>query len=159
MPYASGARSPLGVTPFLLPITAVAFFPALWLYSSIYAYPYNYNYRYRNTTGQNDSIPVTCLCQQYSVCGCDNNGNTTNLDQLVSNGTDAPQNSSNVRVVRFPNGTRQAYVNGTLPNGTTADGGTDPNNADQVSMAERIYFNYAGYWVMVATVLATVTML
>jgi hypothetical protein len=64
-----------------------------------------------------------------------------------------------VRFITYPNGTSAAYINGTLPNGTTAAGGTDPSNAGQISGAARLAIQYGGYWVMVATVGATVLLL
>ena len=78
---------------------------------------------------------------------------------MINNGTDGPVNSSTVRYISYPNGTQAAYINGTLPNGTTASGGTDPSNASQISGAVRVLMDYGGYWVMVATVGAMVLVL
>lgn len=156
VPYPAGGRSPTrGITPYALPIAAVAFFPGIWLYSTVYAYPYGYPYYYYHN-GRNQTTNVTCLCQQYQVCGCDPDsddaGNSTFLDQLITNGTGQPVNSTNVRTVDFGNGTSATYINGSLENGTTADGGTEPSNDSQVSGAVRLAAEYGGYWVMIATV-------
>lgn len=163
VPYAAGGRSPSrGFVPFLLPITALAFFPGIWLYGSLYAYPFGNPYYYRNATNQNVTVDVTCLCQQYSVCGCDDNGNNTYVQQLITNGSDTPVNSSEVVILPLlANGTQKAYVNGTLPNGTTASGGTDPSSDDEVpvSAAMKIVINYGGYWLMLMTVWGAVMVL
>ncbi len=128
------------------------------MYSSLYAYPYSSQYWYLHN-GRNETANATCLCQRYSECGCDDTGNSTELRQVVNNGTDSPVNSSTVRYITYPNGTQAAYINGTLPNGTTASGGTDPSNANQISGGTRLLMNYGGYWVMVATVGATILVL
>jgi hypothetical protein len=61
-------------------------------------------------------------------------------------------NSSLVRTVDFGNGSADTYINGSLANGTTASGGTDPSNADEISAGMKLAMSYGGYWVMVATV-------
>jgi hypothetical protein len=134
------------VTPFLLPFGALAFFPGLWLYGA-YGYPWHNPVHYNNRTDndtrtRNETLPVLCLCQEYSVCGCDDNGNSTFVAELLGNGT------------------KTAVINGTLPNGTTASGGTDPSSADQLSGAARKFVvAYGGYWIMVALVGGIVTLL
>ena len=171
VPYTAGRRSGVGIAPFLLPVALLSVFPGVWLYSA-YAYPYNNPYHYRgNRTAANhtaraiddtgdSTVNVTCLCQQYSVCGCDDNNNNTLIADMMNISDGAPpQNSSLVKVVDFANGTTQLYINGTLPNGTTAPGGTDPSDASQVSFATTEFAKLSGYWVMVATVVAAVTML
>ena len=98
---------------------------------------------------------VTCLCQRYQVCGCDPTDNATFVNQVVNNGTSQPVNTSTVRYETFPDGTEAAYINGSLPNGTTASGGTDPNNASEISGAMKAA-QYGGYAVMAAAVLGSV---
>jgi hypothetical protein len=128
---------------------ALGFFPGLWLYSA-YAYPYNHHYNYYNQNNQkNESLPIVCVCQEYSECGCDNNNNQTYFESLF-NGT-VPKNSSTVRVVDV-NGTQTIYINGTLPNGTTA--GSDATSAASGPLA--IILNASGYWVTVAVVVTAV---
>lgn len=163
VPYTAGARSPTrSVLPFLLPIAALSFFPALWLYP-VYAYPYaGYPGYSWVENGRNRTANVTCLCQQYSVCGCDpdDSGNNTYLSQQLTDGKGSgpPVNTTTVRVVDFGNGNTTAYVNGTLDNGTTAAGGTDPSDESQISAAAQLMVNYGGYWVaaLVASLFLTV---
>jgi hypothetical protein len=151
------------VTPFLLPFGALAFFPGLWLYGA-YGYPWHNPVHYNNRTDndtrtRNETLPVLCLCQEYSVCGCDDNGNSTFVAELLGNGSYADTNSSLIRVTNV-NGTKTAVINGTLPNGTTASGGTDPSSADQLSgTARKFVVTYGGYWIMVALVGGIVTLL
>lgn len=155
VPYTAGGRSPTrSIAPFALPIAGLAIFPGIWLYGSLWAYPYGYPYHWY-ANGVNRTSNVTCLCQRYQVCGCDPTDNSTFLTQVVTNGSTtaiAPVNTSLVRTVEYDNGTTATYINGSLANGTTADGGTDPSNDSQVSPAVRVMLNYGGYWVMVATV-------
>ncbi|KAH8431192.1 uncharacterized protein LDX57_008851 [Aspergillus melleus] len=148
-PYAAGGRSPLGLTPFLLPVAALAFFPGLWLYGA-YAYPYHHHYNYTDQkTDRDESLPVVCLCEKHSECGCDDNSNNTYYEDLF-NGTQ-PVNSSAVRVAEV-NGTKTIYINGTLPNGTTVD---DPS-ADEAASAATKMLESSGYWMVAAMVAGTV---
>ncbi|OCL13095.1 hypothetical protein AOQ84DRAFT_226452 [Glonium stellatum] len=160
VPYAAGQRSPLGLVPLLiLPLAALAIFPGLWLYS-VYQYPYTRPYTFVNQTitnvtfpnGINQTLPVDCLCQQYSVCGCDDNNNSTYLYDLIGNGSYAALNKSLVTVSEV-NGSRTIVINGTLPNGTTASGGTDSPAAKQYAL------EFAGWWVMGVVVLYSVAFL
>lgn len=160
VPYSAGQRSPLGLAPFLiLPIAALAIFPGLWLYG-IYSYPYTHPYTFVNQTavnstypnGVNQTRPIICLCQEYSVCGCDDNTDTQYLGDLIGNGSYAGLNKTLVTVAEV-NGTTTIVINGTLPNGTTASGGTD-SAAPRVRMLE-----FSGWWMMIAVVLCTVSFL
>lgn len=130
-------------------MAALAFIlPAAWAYGA-YAYPYNNHYRYYNETShQNTSLPVVCVCQEYQECGCDDNNNRTYYESLF-NGT-TPHNTSDVRVVTI-NGTEKIYINGTLANGTTAErsSGSSTNAASGLLQA-------SGFWVPVAVVAAMV---
>ncbi|KAJ5810542.1 uncharacterized protein N7503_002760 [Penicillium pulvis] len=152
--YAGGATTPyragssaLGITPFLLPVAAVAFFPGLW-YHPVYAYNYNHNYNYTNEdTNKNTSLPVSCLCEEYQECGCEDNNNSTYYKSLF-NGTQ-PTNNSVVRVATV-NGTEKIYINGTLANGTTAA------DSSAASGAMATMLQASGYWATAAIVLATV---
>jgi hypothetical protein len=176
-PYTSGARSPLGLVaiPLAFGAGALAFYPGFWPYGA-YAYPYNHPYTFRNhsanatngtttkreeefqliearqsDTGVNETKPVTCLCAMYEECGCDDSGNTTFLDSLIGDGSYSGLNLSLVNVADI-NGTSTIVLNGTLPNGTTASGGTD----DAFSAGARTVIEMSGYWVMVALVGMTV---
>ncbi|GFF25189.1 hypothetical protein IFM61606_09370 [Aspergillus udagawae] len=145
--YRTGARSPLGITPFLLPVAALAIFPGIWLYGA-YAYPYSHHYNYTNETSRkNESLPVVCLCQEYSDCGCDDNNNSTYYQSLF-NGTQ-PVNSSIAKVVNA-NGTETIYINGTVPNATT------PTSSSTSSAPATALLEASGYWVMVALVASMV---
>jgi hypothetical protein len=102
-------------------------------------------------THKNESLPVVCVCQEYSECGCDNNNNSTYYESLF-NGT-VPKNSSVVRVVKV-NGTETIYINGTLPNGTTeADSSL---NTSAASPMMTTLLHASGYWVTVALVVTAV---
>lgn len=168
VPYSAGGRTPKGLiaAPLLLGGAALAIMPGLWLYN---VYPYNYNnpYRFYNRSangtrnnnendndrrmvalvtrqsqqGANETLPVVCLCQEYSSCGCDENDDPSYIDSIVGNGSYATLNKSLVTVSDV-NNTRTLVLNGTLPNGTTAPGGTDDAGA-ALSIGK-----YAGYWAM-----------
>jgi hypothetical protein len=150
-PYKSGSRSAGGIAPYLLGGAALGFFPGLWLYGA-YAYPYSHHYNYYNDDAhKNESLPIVCVCQEYSECGCDNNDNRTYYESHF-NGT-VPKNSSLVRVVDV-NGTQTIYINGTLANGTTA-----PDRSTSTSSASgpvAMVLHASGYWVTVAVVVAAV---
>ena len=137
--------------------------PGLWLYS-VYPYYYNNPYRFYNrtavnrtndndrrdfvdliirqeATGANETLPVVCLCQEFSVCGCDENSDQQYITDLIGNGSYAALNKSLVTVSTI-NGTRTLVLNGSLPNGTTAPGGVDD------AAASLAIGKYAGYWAM-----------
>jgi len=176
-PYASGVRSPLGIAPVFLGVGLLSIYPGLWLYGA-YSYPYYHPYTFHNRTGRanstnttttrrdmgldvitirqttegvNETKPVTCLCAAYAECGCDDNGNSTFLDSVIGDGTYANLNQSLVTVADV-NGTSTILLNGTLPNGTTASGGTEDANGAAIRMS----IEMSGYWVMIALVMATV---
>lgn len=148
MPYQAGKKSARGINPghLLLPVAALAIFPGIWLFS-VWPYtlhPYTFlNQTIQNATanGLNQTLPVTCLCQDNSVCGCDDNDDPQYLKDLVGNGSYAALNKTLVTVSNV-NGTRTLVINGTLPNGTTASGGTDD------SAAPALLPNLSTYWVM-----------
>ncbi|KAF2628891.1 hypothetical protein BU25DRAFT_337868 [Macroventuria anomochaeta] len=158
VPYSAGSRTPKGLVaaPLLLGVGLLAIMPGLWLYS---VYPYHFSNpacsetNQNNPNGTNTTLPVTCLCQEYSPCGCDENDNQQYLNDLVGNGSYAALNKSLVTVSDV-NGTRNLVINGTLSNGTTAPGGTDDESA---AINLRIG-KYAGYWVMATIVLTGIMM-
>lgn len=160
-PYRAGGRSPgRGIAPVFL-VGAALIFPGLWLYGA-YAYPYGSPYSFRNrTSNANETLPVTCLCQQYSECGCEENDDSAYLDDLVGNGSLAALNDSVARVSDV-NGTRTLVLNGTLPNGTTTSGGTDDattTTAATSAALKRGILENAGWWVVGAIVGWTVWMI
>ena len=153
-PYRAGSRSPLGgILPFALvggAIGAAAVFPGLWLYG---AYEYNYDHRYgfrnrtNDTSNGNTTLPVTCLCQMYSACGCDDNGNNTFLDGLVGNGSYPALNKSLVNVENV-NGTRTLVLNGTLPNGTDPSSASTATPTSAAAAIGRSTFESSGFCVL-----------
>lgn len=164
VPYAAGGRTPRGLVPgaLIAPALIFAVMPGIWLYS-VYPYYYNNPYRFYNQSaeedrelskraGANETLPVMCLCQEFSVCGCDENTDQTYLNDLIGNGSYAALNKTLVTVSNV-NGTKTLVLNGTLPNGTTAPGGTDDSGAINLGIAK-----YTGYWAMGLVVLYGVFM-
>ncbi|KAK5130180.1 hypothetical protein LTR08_002389 [Meristemomyces frigidus] len=145
-PYASGGRSPGGVAPYLLAGGALAFFPGIWLYGA-YAYNYGHDGTYHNnTSNQNETHPVQCLCAQYQQCGCDNNTDSSYLNSVANNNTVAKR--------AVVNGTDTLVINGTLNNGTQAATASSAAGSYKQGLAEM-----SGFWVVVAGVAYAVTML
>ena len=146
--YKAGSRTPKGLLAFgIIGVAAAALLiPGLWLHDA-YGYNYRNNYGFRNrTANRNDSLPVVCLCQEYSACGCDENDNSTYLDDLIGDGDYRKLNKSLVNVANV-NGTRKLVINGTLPNGT------DVSSNDAGSGASRnIAVENAGFWAVGAIV-------
>ncbi|KAL5426953.1 hypothetical protein PMIN04_001676 [Paraphaeosphaeria minitans] len=155
LPYKSGSKTPRGLLAgaVLAPVLLLGLLPGLWLYS-VYPYYFHNPYRFRNESahnatnpnGTNSSLPVTCLCEEYSACGCDENDNDLYLKDLVGNGSYDALNKTLVNVADV-NGTRTLILNGTLPNGTTAPGGTD-----DAGIALGVG-KYAGWYAMGLTVI------
>ncbi|PHH87395.1 hypothetical protein CDD83_8926 [Cordyceps sp. RAO-2017] len=150
-PYRAGAASPAGIAPFLLVGAALAFWPGVWLHGA-HAYPYSYVHRFHNaTTDKNETAKVLCACAEFAECGCDENNSTAYYNDLIGNGSYEALNKSVVNVgdVR---GEKTLLINGTLPNGTTADGpDSSAFGSGLTSLVEA-----AGYWPVVATVAAAV---
>ncbi|KAK1731879.1 uncharacterized protein BDZ83DRAFT_8376 [Colletotrichum acutatum] len=149
VPYSAGARRG-NMVPFLLVGGALAFWPGLWL--GAHMYPYSHPYRYYNETArQNQTKPVLCGCQEYQPCGCDENNSTEYMNSLLGNGSYAALNKSVVNIGEY-NGNETILINGSLPNGTTAAGGSD----EVGSAAFRTAAETLGFWPVVVVVLATV---
>jgi hypothetical protein len=161
VPFSAGSKTPKGLIAgaLIAPVAILAIMPGIWLYN-VYPYHYNNPYRFYNRTangtrtstkrtllsrqsagGANETLPVVCLCQEYAVCGCDENADQSYVDELVGNGSYAALNKTLVTVSDV-NGTRTLVLNGSLPNGTTAPGGQDDAGA-QLGVSK-----YAGYWAM-----------
>lgn len=166
-PYKSGGRSPGGILPFAIGgglLGAALIFPGLWLYGA-YVYNYNHPYIFRNRTRNNfnETLPVTCLCEQYSACGCDDANNSTFLDGIIGDGNLANLNKSLVNVGNV-NGTKTIVLNGTLPNDTVADATTTGNDASGAATTapsksaanKRFLLETSGFWLLGAIVAATV---
>ena len=154
-PYRAGGRSPAGLVPYAIAFGALGIFPGLWL-AGAYGYNFNHPYQFRNSSNanRNESLPVVCLCEEYRACGCDDDGNTTYIDELVGNGSASDQDPTLVHVGNV-NGTKTVVINGTLPNGTDDSSGSTTSTS--TSGATRLYFlEMSGYWVASAIVIATI---
>lgn len=157
--YKSGGRSPGGILPFAIGgglLGAALIFPGLWLYGA-YVYNYNHPYSFRNRTRNNlnETLPVTCLCEQYSACGCDDANNSTFLDGIIGDGNLANLNKSLVNVGNV-NGTKTIVLNGTLPNDTVADASTSTGSASTSAANKQLLLETSGFWLLGAIVGATV---
>jgi hypothetical protein len=158
VPYSAGQRSPSGIAPVAVGafagagIAGLAFWPGLW-YHPIYYYPYGHPYTYYNeSSGKNETRNVGCGCDQTVECSCDDNTNSTYMNDLLGNGSTAALAANQVSVADV-NGTSTLLINGTLANGTTAAGGTDSPNAGSGICT---LLQHAGYWPVVVTVAAIV---
>lgn len=154
VPYQAGARSPLGIAPFFLIGAALAFWPIVFLHGA-YIYPFSHPYTYFNvTTGQNETKPVNCLCAAFQVCGCDDNEDPAWISSLIGDGSYAQLNKTLINPVLI-NGTSSIFIDGTLPNGTTAPGGTEdpllPPSTNAGAGMGRI-LEAVGFWPVVAAV-------
>lgn len=139
--------------PVFFAASFLAFWPGLWLYGA-HLYPYSHPYIYYNhTSQQNETKPVECACDPYNECGCDENGDQQYMNDLVGNGSYDGLNKSLITVADV-NGTSTLLINGTLPNGTTAQGGTENPNAAADGM--RGMLQHAGWWPVAAAVCAIV---
>ena len=99
---------------------------------------------HNDTTDRNDTRPVNCVCAQYSECGCDNNNDTSYINSVANNNT--------ISRVADANGTSTLFVNGTLPNGTTAAGGSDSTSASAAGSFRQGLLEMSGWWVVIAGV-------
>lgn len=150
VPYKAGSKTPGGIGAFLLLGGALAFWPGVWLYGA-YMYHYDNHYRYYNSTSQkNETRDIICGCARFAVCGCNDNNDTSYYNQLIGNGSYDHLNKSIVNVAKV-NGTETILINGTLPNGTTAQGEDSAAGDGMRSMVEAL-----GWWPAVAAVMATV---
>ncbi|KAI1077363.1 hypothetical protein F5B20DRAFT_273217 [Whalleya microplaca] len=152
-PYKSGSPSPSGIVPFVVAGAAlgyIGFVGASFAYGA-YIYPYTHPYYFHNrTTNTNETKPVTCLCDYYEECGCDDNGNQTYFNEIIGDGSYANLNKSIVTVAdNDTTNETTIYLLGTLPNGTTSSGGTDnPNEASGMLEVARA----VGWWPLITTV-------
>lgn len=156
-PYATGQRSVSGITPVLLGVgagLAIGSIATYGLYGywhyPVYSYPYTHGWTfYNSTTNSTQTKPVNCLCEQYSECGCDDNTNAQYQKDILGNGSYAGLNHSLVSVADV-NGKSTIILNGTLPNGTTASGGTDSPGA--AFSFRHAVMQSGAYWVMAGAV-------
>ena len=112
--YAGGAATPYraggtpsgwrGPAPLLLGVGALALFPGLWL-AGAYSCRYNEDRPvtyYNETSGQNETRRVQCLCAENAECGCDDTDDQSYLNEVA--------NDKAVSSVR----NNTLYINGTL---------------------------------------------
>ena len=101
---------------------------------------------------------MTCLCEQYSACGCDDANNSTFLDGIIGDGNLANLNKSLINVGNV-NGTKTIVLNGTLPNDTVADASTNTGSASTTAASaanKRLLLETSGFWLLGAIAGATV---
>lgn len=139
-PYAAGAPSPFGLLPFIfLPLAALSFFPGPWMHGGFlyHGAPYHVH----NDTDDRD-VPVTCICQKDSQCGCEDNNNKTYIDSVLKEKRPdgLPQNSSIVKVATV-NGTEGIYINGTI----AAD---DKHKKSAASREYQVYYLQGGGYLL-----------
>lgn len=152
IPYRSGGRTPGGLLPIGL-FAGAAIFPGLWL-ASVYAYNFNTPYRFYNASAmQNETKPVTCVCQRYSACGCADNEDQDYIGSLIGNGSYSALDKRLVQVANV-NGTERIVINGTLENDTLAAAATENvagSTSGGASIKQRL-LEYSGFWVVGAIV-------
>lgn len=102
---------------------------------------------------------MTCLCEQYSACGCDDANNSTFLDGIIGDGNLANLNKSLINVGNV-NGTKTIVLNGTLPNDTVADASTTSTGSATATAGsaanKRLLLETSGFWLLGAIVAAAV---
>ncbi|KAI0509114.1 hypothetical protein F5B22DRAFT_373193 [Xylaria bambusicola] len=146
VPYKAG-NSAGRIAPALLTgaaIGGIGFLGVSYLYGA-YAYPYYHHYYYHNaTTDMNETKPVICVCDPYDTCTCDDNGNQTYFNSVIGNGSYEGLNHTLVTIAKNDTtGNLTIYINGQVPNGTTAAGGTeDPSAANSMIALAKA----AGWW-------------
>lgn len=117
---------------------------------------------------------MTCLCERYSACGCDDANNSTFLDGIIGDGNLANLNKSLVNVGNV-NGTKTIVLNGTLPNDTVADASSSttttesdattgvatnlPSRSAAAATNKRFLLETSGFWLLGSIVAATVWLL
>ncbi|OBT70115.1 hypothetical protein VE03_00558 [Pseudogymnoascus sp. 23342-1-I1] len=165
VPYTSGGASRGGISPVLLGVGVGVGAGALtygllggWHGGRIYSYPYKNSWTFYNiTVNANQTKPVQCLCEEYNECGCDDNENAQYQKDILGNGSYAALNKTLVTVADI-NSKSTIILNGTLPNGTTAAGGTEDADGTSTATTGDSFSLTHGmmrsgvYWVMAAVV-------
>ncbi|KAI1827839.1 hypothetical protein F4861DRAFT_491408 [Xylaria intraflava] len=153
VPYAAGQPS-RGISPSFLTgaaLGAIAFSGFHYPYGLWY-YPYHNPYFYHNsTTNKNETKPVSCVCGAFDTCSCEDTGNQTYFNSIIGNGSYQGLNHSLVNVANNDStGQSTIYINGQLPNGTTASGGSvSASTAANI----RAFAQAAGWWPAAAVAL------
>ena len=147
-PYSSRGPAPGGRYPVgLLAAGSAALFilPGIWLYSV-----YNYNYQrpwtyYNQTAAQNQTHPVTCLCEDNRDCGCDEDNDDQDFKNSIAN-------NASVAALGDVNGTQTLVLNGTVPYGAddndVSSGGSTTTLPPSAGL--RLPIGGAGGWAVVA---------
>lgn len=147
--YGPGSRSPSGIVPGLLVGGALGLAAGAFIYGA-YSYPYHHPYTFHNaTTDKNETKPVECLCDRYSDCGCDDNGDQKYFDDIIGNGTYDSLNKSVVNVGDI-NGKQTIIINGTIPNDTSSDSSSGDGSSN-AGIDMQSLLHTAGWWPVVAT--------
>ncbi|EHL02178.1 hypothetical protein M7I_1772 [Glarea lozoyensis 74030] len=137
-PYTAGQRSPGSK---ILPLAVGVGVGGALGVAAIAAYPGHWPYGFYNYPTQKPDSDIYLLIRNSHP-----NSNNTFLDSLIGDGTYANLNQSVVTVADI-NGTSTIILNGTLPNGTTASGGTE----DAItSTSAATLLSSSGYLIMVA---------
>ncbi|KXJ91406.1 hypothetical protein Micbo1qcDRAFT_163122 [Microdochium bolleyi] len=159
--YGGGATAPRppgqptrgGMAPAFLGFGAVGFLGAAYLYGA-YSYPYHHPYSYYNrTTNRNETKPVECICTAHEPCTCDENDDEAYMRSIIGDGTYDGLNKSVVTVfdnTSKPDNQSTILILGSVPNGTTASGGTEDANAAVPLL------KHMGWWPAIGTAVAIV---
>ena len=173
-PYSAGKKSPGGLSPVALSLAiAGGLFAGAWL-GSVWMYAWNHPLKYNHdptagmiqipyqnlsmagngtdmtfeiTPGKNVTLPVKCLCGNNAVCGCDE---VSDADYAKSVLEDAAKGGGKGDTARLAvdNGELVLVINGTLPNGTTADGGNGYSSGGlELRVGRGVVRGWAMVWV------------
>jgi len=126
---------------------ALSFWPGIW-YHPVYYYPYTHPYVFRNqTSNQEETRAVACACDETVQCGCDDNEDSSFLDEQIGNGSWAGLNQSQISIADV-NGTRTILLNGTL----SADTVAPIDDAANAAGSMQALLQHAGWWPVAASV-------
>ncbi|KAL4920146.1 hypothetical protein BDW62DRAFT_177722 [Aspergillus aurantiobrunneus] len=130
-PFKSGDKAPSGLSPRKLDNLAFATVDESAVSTGSCAVPntsyaYQYQSQYRLSSG---NVPVYCLCDPYSVCGCDDNHSNSSFvpAMLAYIGLDTEARNVSKACTISLDGATTILVDGSLSNGSTK---ADPNADD-----------------------------
>lgn len=184
IPYTSGGRSPLGITPIALGVgagAAIALYPGYQLYPyGAYGYPYAHPYTFHNRTASKNSTNTTTtrrdlehefevlIIRQTADTGINQTKPVTCLCALYAEcGCDDNDNTTFLDSI-IGDGTyanlnlslvQVGDINGTstiVLNGTLPNGTTSSGGTENANASTRAFVQASGYWVMIALVALTV---
>ena len=160
-PFSAGRRTPgRGIAPFLIGGAALGAigFTAVAVGSGDLrrhgAYQYDFGddrVEYQNeTANREESARIRCICVRYEQCSCedldDEDDRTEQIESLIGDGS--PSAMSKNGVTKVNNGT--LFIDGTLPNGTSAAG--DDDSADEESAAPAMKASLYGWFAFIVAV-------